>query len=1088
MGRKSCWEVVGPAREDFYQIAERIKIYLKRNSDPVPYPVIWTMYMIGQLENTARPTIMFCSKDKTSRKKIRDEVEKSGILDGYPGVKLGDADRPPDFDYLVPLALVEESLILKNFKSPIPSYWSLEFFPYPELGWSEGNFRLLEILPRTDPSRMDCRPFVASLINPPKYTVILGAFEKYSHFRGSLEVDGRRYDIPIEIFHILELLASKECQTVIWIEALCIDTENPEERERQLDMLSSIEKGAFKAMWPWEIQPESANETAVYGNYCNENQFFNCTFRQDRFSLWKATGGAFFWSEDKVYQTTIAHGFLGSVESDLLFMDESPRTNMDQNQGDIEYDIEDFFDLESNEQELMDLTSKGSLTPDIGRSAHSDETKASTEPIYHQLQTESAVALDRQNSSESRITKEPDIPFEAVEEQNDQKETSYSISSGQSGVSRHIFDACLHPIGKILDLGVTYSGLDYSLIELHYENYRPFNQITFETDARETSLYPQGVSETPVSTDVFAKAGSHGVISGRSSGVPSYIQIPGFSTSRELWTVRLNGKLRPGDSGSLVADVENSNMLGHIISGSPESGVAYIIPMYHILRDIRSHIDKNIEIPNRRDIWNRMQPVALELSTRSSSVEILDHGKKKDGDSRITLVEDNANVQRYHNQDLPFQHVKTRQNRQKHFFKLLRGIFSTKGLKTRVFANKEKVPTLNTEEIAYESPWVIPVFVLSAKKNDKQLIAILANCTVDTGNILGNLVSKQFVESLLELNTKPLTRKERHIAQSITEGPVPEYAVYLTWYHKHSTRVFHNMRFLVTNETPYDLVLGARSIQKDGIMLIPSAYTQPGSKSASSTPRKWKKDKYVLRKKSGDEPIHTEAVMKATNTDLKTNLAPAAAETSSPSAAAVHYASKLTVADLLSHRSGSSASSSLVSLSNNSKLIGKEECIRIWDSLEVLRETRTKFIYNDHAYNIVGLMVEGLSGKTWGDLVQELVLHPLGMKRTYVFQPRDNNSVVAHAVLQDDAARRVPSSDIDVKTIGFVGQSLKSNLGDLLTWSHTWLETVGEDTSNLNAQTEEPRIGWQLHFDSSRQSLHRISELTTNICPIQYIL
>lgn len=118
LGRYSCWEVVGLAREDFDRISDEIKIYLERNSDPAPYPVIWTMYMIGRLENTARPTIMFCSKDKASRKTIRDVIEKSGILNGYPGVGVGDPDRPPDFDYLVPLAIAEERPVVETSLAP----------------------------------------------------------------------------------------------------------------------------------------------------------------------------------------------------------------------------------------------------------------------------------------------------------------------------------------------------------------------------------------------------------------------------------------------------------------------------------------------------------------------------------------------------------------------------------------------------------------------------------------------------------------------------------------------------------------------------------------------------------------------------------------------------------------------------------------------------------------------------------------------------------------------------------------------------------------------------------------------------------
>jgi hypothetical protein len=105
MGRdSSCWEAVGRARELFILIAAEIKAYLEKHSDPVPFPVTWTIYMIGRTRETSEPMIMFCCRDSCSRKQVRKTVEESGILDQYQNVRLGDASRPPDFDQLVQLA------------------------------------------------------------------------------------------------------------------------------------------------------------------------------------------------------------------------------------------------------------------------------------------------------------------------------------------------------------------------------------------------------------------------------------------------------------------------------------------------------------------------------------------------------------------------------------------------------------------------------------------------------------------------------------------------------------------------------------------------------------------------------------------------------------------------------------------------------------------------------------------------------------------------------------------------------------------------------------------------------------------------
>ncbi|KAE8441858.1 hypothetical protein EG329_004213 [Mollisiaceae sp. DMI_Dod_QoI] len=104
MGDSSCWEATNLAREEFSRIAERIKDYLEKYSDPISDEVTWSMYMIGKTKETADPTIMFSGRDPRCRKQIKKTIKESGILDKHPGMKLGDASRPPDFDQLVPLA------------------------------------------------------------------------------------------------------------------------------------------------------------------------------------------------------------------------------------------------------------------------------------------------------------------------------------------------------------------------------------------------------------------------------------------------------------------------------------------------------------------------------------------------------------------------------------------------------------------------------------------------------------------------------------------------------------------------------------------------------------------------------------------------------------------------------------------------------------------------------------------------------------------------------------------------------------------------------------------------------------------------
>jgi hypothetical protein len=89
----------------------------------------------------------------------------------------------------------------------------------------------------------------------------------------------------------------------------------------------------------------------------------------------------------------------------------------------------------------------------------------------------------------------------------------------------------------------------------------------------------------------------------------------------------------------------------------------------------------------------------------------------------------------------------------------------------------------------------------------------------------GNIVSRDFVENVLEFPSssfEKLTKEEETGGTGITGEPhIPLGAVNLTWYHKNSTRVFRDMRFLVSPSQHCDLIIGAWSIQKDKILDVP---------------------------------------------------------------------------------------------------------------------------------------------------------------------------------------------------------------------------------------------------------------------------
>lgn len=104
IGKESCWEAVGPARDVFVTLGEEIKRYLDDFSEPLPACVTWSIYMVGNTPESANPTIIFCCDEVAQRKEVRNTVRESKITAAYPSIALKHLPRAPDYNQLVLLA------------------------------------------------------------------------------------------------------------------------------------------------------------------------------------------------------------------------------------------------------------------------------------------------------------------------------------------------------------------------------------------------------------------------------------------------------------------------------------------------------------------------------------------------------------------------------------------------------------------------------------------------------------------------------------------------------------------------------------------------------------------------------------------------------------------------------------------------------------------------------------------------------------------------------------------------------------------------------------------------------------------------
>lgn len=180
--------------------------------------------------------------------------------------------------------------------------------------------------------------------------------------------------------------------------------------------------------------------------------------------------------------------------------------------------------------------------------------------------------------------------------------------------------------------------------------------------------------------------------------------------------------------------------------------------------------------------------------------------------------------------------------------------------------------------------------------------------------------------------------------------------------------------------------------------------------------------------------------------------------------------SKLTVIDLLSHRTGTAWGDALYLQSNNNILLPKADSIRTFESLDIVAPPRSKWMYNNHAYNIVGLVIEKLSGQNWGDFVKEHLFDPLAMSRTFTSQPEDVNVALSYNILHDGTPFRISFCEASDQTMMFAGQSVRSSMADLLVFYQAYIEAM----LGLTDQPTDPSHS-DFHSQSRKPGTHHSS-------------
>ena len=306
-----------------------------------------------------------------------------------------------------------------------------------------------------------------------------------------------------------------------------------------------------------------------------------------------ATGGGILEWRGKRFLTTVAHVFADFNKSSI---------SEDGSTADFEFDVDSIHDEDEEDEDFLNGTSRGSMTPRDGTSDASSTSDAveslpSSDGQWSRAPTHLTTLLqDDSHKSNPQIRKGSFAEIAA----RDQPQASDVSFEG--------------PFLSSID--GSHSSLDYALVEISGSKLEMMNTRLLKGKVMRQELFAREVAlEGPFSREVLAVTASKGLLSGRLSGTPSFMQLPHDRSQQELWTVQLNGNLEKGDCGTWVLDAVGGIVYGQIVAGSPGSGFGYIIPLWQILGDLRRRLDGDWSLAAEQNPMPRgWQPDIRELS------------------------------------------------------------------------------------------------------------------------------------------------------------------------------------------------------------------------------------------------------------------------------------------------------------------------------------------------------------------------------------------------------------------------------------------------------------------------------------------
>lgn len=174
----------------------------------------------------------------------------------------------------------------------------------------------------------------------------------------------------------------------------------------------------------------------------------------------------------------------------------------------------------------------------------------------------------------------------------------------------------------------------------------------------------------------------------------------------------------------------------------------------------------------------------------------------------------------------------------------------------------------------------------------------------------------------------------------------------------------------------------------------------------------------------------------------------------------------VTVRHLLTHTTGWDGDELLVRSPPNGTL---DDAARVMSGARQLVQPGTDFTYNNGGFAVAGQLIERVTGRTFGEVLRDRVLEPIGLSRTVATA---DEAILHRVAMRHDVIDQAPSVMYDpswqpgwgLAPIDLPVGGLISSTNDLLAWQRCWLQRGDADTLQLDRSTRdmmcEPHAGW----------------------------